>query len=79
METLHLRQQALLRSFQTLQRLAFSTGTTTVEYNKVALEVDELHNRLAYLEIPPGELFDEYVDIYLLTGQLPGTDEFDIQ
>ena len=78
LEALAERQEALHRGFQILQRVAFRAGTSTLDYNQVAMEVDELHTRLEDLGVPPGDVYDEWVGRYLVTGHLPGTDDFDV-
>lgn len=54
-----------------LQRLVFLAGTTHIQYFKVAQEVEELFAWLDATNTRDPEIMAEYVDRYILQGDVP--------
>lgn len=71
-------QQQLIQRIEAFQRLFFLKGGTTLEYNRVCLEIGTLHEQIEEMNIEDEEISRTYVNQYLLTGKLPRND-FDIQ
>ena len=70
--------QHLIQRTEVLQRLYLLNGGSSLEINRISLEVGTLHEQLQEMNIDDTDITGEYVNQYLMTGKLPLGD-FDIQ